>query len=286
MERKIFDTPPASVALFVTCMVDMIYPRVGMATVDLLEEQGVKVVFPEEQTCCGQPAFNSGYHEEAMRMAHHFLDVFYPLVERQTVEAIVAPSGSCVTMTSHFYTHLLKEPRYRQQAHHLSSITFELTEFLVDVLHVSHLEAQPAGKVTYHACCHLLRELGVNDQPRQLLANSQLDIVEMEGSEECCGFGGLFAVKNEPISTAMGNAKLDYIQASGADRVVMCDVSCMTHLQGLIQRQQRPCQAMHIAEVLANRRLAEPQNVSQDDTEAELPEGRGMPRRWQDIASD
>ncbi len=286
MERQTFDSPPRRVALFVTCMVDMIYPRVGMATVELLEEQGVEVVFPEDQTCCGQPAFNAGYHEEAARMAHHFLDVFHPLVEQQTVEAIVAPSGSCVTMTSHFYAHLLKDSRYRRQAQHLSGITFELTEFLVDVLHVSHLEAQSTGKVTYHACCHLLRELGVDRQPRQLLANSRLDLVDMEGSEECCGFGGLFAVKNEPISTAMGNAKLNYIQASGADQVVMCDVSCMTHLQGLLHRQQRACQAMHIAEVLAQRQAQSPQHDALRDPAPDSPPEPDVPRRWQDIALD
>ncbi len=286
MERQTFASPPKRVALFVTCMVDMIYPQVGIATVDLLEEQGVQVVFPEDQTCCGQPAFNAGYHEEAARMAHHFLDVFYPLVAQQTVEAIVAPSGSCVTMTSHFYTHLLQDPRYRQQAEHLSRVTFELTEFLVDVLHVSHLEARSDGKVAYHACCHLLRELGVDRQPRQLLANSPLDLADMEGSTECCGFGGLFAVKNEPISTAMGNAKLNYIQASGADQVVMCDVSCMTHLQGLMQRQQRPCQARHIAEVLAQRQAGSRPREAAGDRAPQAPEEPDVPRRWQDIASD
>ncbi len=286
MERKTFAAPPRRVALFVTCMVDMIYPQVGIATVDLLEAQGVDVIFPPAQTCCGQPAFNAGYHAEATRMARHFLDVFHPLVAENTVDAIVAPSGSCVTMTSHFYAHLLQEPLYRQQAQHLSRVTFELTEFLVDVLQVSHLDVQATGKVTYHACCHLLRELQVDRQPRQLLANSGLDVVEMEGSTECCGFGGLFAVKNEPISTAMGNAKLNYIQASGAEQVVMCDVSCMTHLQGLMQRQQQPCQARHIAEVLVQRTPpASHTGVGQetDPTEDTMP---AKPRRWQDIATD
>lgn len=282
--------PPAKVALFVTCMVDMMYPRVGIAAVELLERCGLEVVFPEGQTCCGQPAFNAGYRAEAVQMAEHFLDVFYPLAEQGAVDAIVAPSGSCSTMTRHFYAQILEEAgrsARREQAQRLAAITFELTEFLVDVLHVRRLPCRYPGKVTYHACCHLLREMQVDAQPRQLLANSGLDFVEMEGREECCGFGGLFAVKNEPISTAMGNAKLDYIEASGADAAVMCDVSCMTHLQGLMQRQGRNCRAMHIAEVLAS--PADAAGNAGPDAAPEPPadaDGAPRPRRWQDIAAD
>lgn len=292
MEHRIFDTPPGTVALFVTCMVDMMYPQVGVAAVELLERHGVRVVFPEAQTCCGQPAFNAGYHDEAAAMARHFLEVFFPLVEKGEVEAIVVPSGSCGTMTSHFYAHLLHEaaePRLEAQARALGRVTFELTQFLVDVLKVDHLDCSFPGQVTYHACCHLLRELRVHRQPRRLLANSPLDFVEMEGSEECCGFGGLFAVKNEPISTAMGNAKLDYIEASGAETVVMCDVSCMTHLQGLAQRQQRACRALHIAEVLA----AQESGTADSAPPAPVPEAQpqagesdSAPRRWQDITAE
>lgn len=291
MKRKNFPTPPQRVALFVTCMVDMIYPRVGRATVELLEACGLEVVFPEAQTCCGQPAFNAGYHDEARAMAHHFLDTFHPLVRDGQVEAIVAPSGSCVTMTSHFHAQVLAEagePAAARQAAELSAVTFELTEFLVDVMGAPRLESTYPGRVTYHDCCHLLRELGVSQQPRQLLANSGVDWVEMEGSEECCGFGGLFAVKNEPISTAMGTVKLRQVEACGAGTVSMCDVSCMTHLQGLMDRQGREFRARHIAEVLAARAGARPATPTADaspqpPSDAEETEA---PRRWQDIHTD
>lgn len=292
MKRNLFASPPQKVALFVTCMVDMMYPQVGIATVELLEEQGLEVVFPEGQTCCGQPAFNSGYNDEAVKMATHFLDVFFPLLDRGEVEAIVVPSGSCGTMTSHFYTQLLQEAGERQyltQAEKLSKVTFELTEFLVDVLGVQDLDCGYKGKVTYHACCHLLRELKIDQQPRQLLSRSGVDFVEMEGSAECCGFGGLFAVKNEPISTAMGQAKLKFAEGSGADIVTMCDVSCMTHIQGLMQRQQSSQRAMHIAELLNQRARAdslERQPVQVDSSRPDPMQSIDNPRRWQDINTD
>ncbi len=287
MHRKSFPTPPSRVALFVTCMVDMMYPQVGIASVELLERQGVEVVFPEDQTCCGQPAFNSGYHTEAVQMATHFLEVFAPLLETGAVEAIVVPSGSCGTMVSHFYLPLLQEaghPEQQAQAAALATVTFELTEFLVDVLQVRELPCGFSGKVTYHACCHLLRELRVDRQPRQLLQHSNLDFVEMEGSAECCGFGGLFAIKNEPISTAMGQAKLQYVAGSGADVVTMCDVSCMTHIQGLMHRQQSGQRAMHIAELLNQRPAAVPRPQAAPVPAADSP---SVPsRRWQDIKAE
>ena len=286
MHRKTFVSPPSKVALFVTCMVDMMYPRVGIAAVELLERQGVEVVFPEGQTCCGQPAFNAGYHEEAVQMATHFLDVFCPLLEKGDIEAVVVPSGSCGAMTRHFYLSLLQDAgirSYPARAEALAAVTFELTEFLVDVLKVQDLPCGYPGKVTYHACCHLLRELRVDRQPRQLLRQSGVNLVEMEGSAECCGFGGLFSVKNEPISTAMGKAKLQYVAGSGADVVAMCDVSCMTHVQGLMHRQQSRQRAMHIAELL-NLRSGEVHDTR--PTPSAPSSGAppvGFSRRWQDI---
>jgi L-lactate dehydrogenase complex protein LldE len=154
INKKHFQSPPRRVALFVTCMVDMIYPEVGMATVELLERHGVEVVFPTEQTCCGQPAFNAGYRDEARVLARHFVDVFEPLVRRGQVDAIVAPSGSCATMTSHFYSVLFEdsgEKTWQARAEGLASVTFELTEFLVDVLGVADTGAHFGGKITYHA---------------------------------------------------------------------------------------------------------------------------------------
>jgi L-lactate dehydrogenase complex protein LldE len=247
------------VALFVTCMVDMLYPQVGISTVRLLERYGVEVVFPEEQTCCGQPAFNAGFRSEARILARRFLDIFAPLVESGEVEAIVAPSGSCVTMTSHFYAAPFEggadddggDAATRQRAASLAAITFELTEFLTDVLGVTETGATYNGTLTYHACCHLLRELGVDEQPRTLLnALAGERFVDLPGAEECCGFGGLFALKNAPISSAMGNRKVRNIVESGADVVALCDVSCMTHINGLLERQGHRARAIHIAELL------------------------------------
>jgi L-lactate dehydrogenase complex protein LldE len=170
--KKKFAAPPRRVALFVTCMVDMLYPEVGMAAVELLERQGIEVVFPEEQTCCGQPAFNAGYRDEAIVLARRFVDIFEPLVRSGRVDAVVAPSGSCVTMTTHFYDLLFADQDdtgYRARTATLAAATFELTEFLVDVLGVTDVGARFPGKVTYHACCHLLRELGIDRQPHALL---------------------------------------------------------------------------------------------------------------------
>ncbi|MEZ4663302.1 MAG: (Fe-S)-binding protein [Caldilineaceae bacterium] len=254
MQKKQFETPPHRVALFVTCMVDMMYPEVGLATVELLERHGVEVVFPEEQTCFGQPAFNAGFRAEASQLARRFIDVFWPLVYSGHVQAIVAPSGSCTTMTRHFYATLLESVGAREayrRAEELAGITFELTEFLVDVLGVTDVGARFAGKLTYHACCHLLRELRVDQQPRALLDNiANAELTELEGAEECCGFGGLFAIKNAGISTAMGQRKTQNLAISGADVVALCDVSCMTHINGLLSRQGQRCRAVHIAQVL------------------------------------
>jgi L-lactate dehydrogenase complex protein LldE len=282
IHRKHFDKPPRKVALFVTCMVDMIYPEVGMATAELLERLGLEVVFPYEQTCCGQPAFNAGYRDEARALAHRFIDIFEPLVKQGVVEAIVAPSGSCTTMTSHFYSAaLFEEPAnsaLRQRAENLASVTFELTEFLVDVLGITRTNSHFEGKLTYHACCHLLRELGIDEQPRALLANIEgAELIELPGAEECCGFGGLFSVKNANISTAMGQRKCINLAQSGADVVALCDVSCMTHLNGLLSRQSQHCRAIHIAEILNN----------QVDVASTAPAQEAAPppkpRRWQDI---
>jgi len=257
------------VALFVTCMVDALYPRVGQAAVDLLEEHGATVLVPERQTCCGQPAFNAGYRNEARRMARHFLDVFVPLVENGEIDAIVAPGGSCVAMVKHFFQVLFAEPGHegdRARAARLQPITYELTQYLVDMLGVERISTCCPGKLTYHACCHLLRELGVDDQPRKLLAAvDEAEIVGLSGSDDCCGFGGLFAIKNAELSTAMGRRKTRNIRESEADTVVMNDVSCMTHINGLLEREGQSCRAVHIAEVLTARADSSAKKVSSDD---------------------
>ncbi|RME51658.1 MAG: (Fe-S)-binding protein [Caldilineae bacterium] len=281
MQKRVFETPPRRVALFVTCMVDMMYPGVGIAATELLERQGIEVIFPLEQTCCGQPAFNAGYRDEARVLARRFLSVFGPLVENGSVDAIVAPSGSCVTMTSHFYQVLFEEVNDRAELHlaqRVAAATFELTEFLVDVLHVDQRLARLEGVVTYHPCCHLYRELGVDEQPRKLLANVEgAEFVELPEAEDCCGFGGLFAVKNDSISAAMGRRKVANLAKSGADVVALCDVSCMTHINGILRREGINCRAVHIAEILNGQlgsRLRPP-----EEPEPPRPD---HPRRWQD----
>ena len=281
MRKKSFLTPPRRVALFVTCMADMLYPSVGIAATELLERQGIEVFFPLEQTCCGQPAFNAGYRDEARVLARRFLQVFGPMVENGSVQAIVAPSGSCATMTSHFYDVLFEDSNerpLRQLAQRLASVTFELTEFLVDVLGVTDTRARLDGKITYHPCCHLLRELGIDAQPRALLASVEgAQIVPLPDATDCCGFGGLFAVKNAGISGAMGRRKADNLAKSGADLVAMCDVSCMTHINGILSREKINCRAVHIAEILNGQlgsRLHPPAQ--------EAPLAADHPRRWQD----
>lgn len=280
MQKKEFTAPPKRVALFVTCMVDMLYPEVGMATVELLERQGIEVVFPPEQTCCGQPAFNGGYRDEARPLARRFVDIFEPLVRSGQVDALVAPSGSCVAMTTHFYDILFEhDPLYRQRAAILASVTFELTEFLVDVLGVTDLGAHFDGKLAYHASCHLLRELQVDRQPRTLLDHvAGAEQVALTGSDECCGFGGLFAVKNAAISSAMGRRKSQNLAASEADVAVLCDVSCMTHINGLLERQGQHCRAVHIAELLTNEvEVTDRPPVNKGTDSRQAPS-----RRWQD----
>jgi L-lactate dehydrogenase complex protein LldE len=280
MQKKEFLVPPRRVALFVTCMVDMLYPEVGTATVELLERQGLEVMFPDEQTCCGQPAFNAGYRDEARTLARRFVDVFEPLVRSGQVDALVAPSGSCVAMTTHFYDVLFeRDPSYRARAGILASVTFELTEFLVDVLGVTEVGAHFDGKLTYHASCHLLRELGIDRQPRALLEHvAGAEQVALTGAEDCCGFGGLFAVKNAPISSAMGRRKTQNLAAADADVVTLCDVSCMTHINGLLSRQGQHCRAVHIAQLLANEVEVSPRQGAPPTTiNKETPS-----RRWQD----
>jgi L-lactate dehydrogenase complex protein LldE len=239
-------------------MVDQLYPEVGMAAVELLERQGVEVVFPDAQTCCGQPAFNAGYRGEAREMARHFLDVFWPLLDQGAVDAIVAPSGSCVAMVKNHYPIMFEnsmDDRYLRQSIDVANATYELTQYLVDELGVEDTDSSFASKLTYHPCCHLLRELHVDSQPRRLLANVRdAHLIDLPDADECCGFGGLFAIKNAAISTEIGRRKVKNIQASGADLVVVNDVSCLTHLNGILEREGKSQRARHIAEVLRETR--------------------------------
>jgi L-lactate dehydrogenase complex protein LldE len=196
------------------------------------------------------------------------------------VDAVVAPSGSCTAMTTHFYDVLFEhDPAYRARTELLAAATFELTEFLVDVLGVTDTGAHFQGKLTYHASCHLLRELGIDRQPRALLAGIEgANIVALEGDTDCCGFGGLFALKNSEISTAMGRRKTQHLAESDADVVALCDVSCLTHINGLLSRQAQRCRAVHIAQLLVNEVDVQPRSTA----ETKAPTAEPPSRRWQD----
>ncbi len=189
--------PPRRVSLFVTCLVDLLYPRVGLATVALLEDAGVAVDFPPSQTCCGQPAFNTGYPDEARRVAVTLLDAM------EGVEAVVAPSGSCTAMVRTHYPHLFEGTKHERRALDLAARTFELSEFLVDVLEFDRVPGAWHGKVTYHDSCHGLRELGLAGQGRRLLDGIEgLELIEMAWPDRCCGFGGAFSLRLPEVATA------------------------------------------------------------------------------------
>jgi L-lactate dehydrogenase complex protein LldE len=239
------------VSFFVTCIVDMIYPHSGMAAVEVLERIGCSVDFPMAQTCCGQLGFNGGYRAEARRVARQFLRAF------ADSELIVTPSGSCAAMVRRYYPELFADdPVLLPQAERLASITWELTEFLVDGLGIADLGVrlvQPRT-VAMHDSCHGLRGLGIQRQPRALLANiGNLTVVEMPDSDRCCGFGGLFAVKMPEISGAMLDEKVQSILSSPIDAVVTCDASCLTHINGGLSRKGSAVHVYHVAEVLAGR---------------------------------
>jgi L-lactate dehydrogenase complex protein LldE len=235
-----------SVTLFIQCLVDALYPEVGQAMVDLFERLNVTVNIPLDQTCCGQPAFNSGYRREAATAARRFIRIF------ESAEVIVCPSGSCVNMVKHHYPSLFKdEPEWRKRAEKVSAKTFELTQYLVDELKITDVGAKFKGTVTYHDSCHLLRNLGVADQPRQLISSiKDIKFVEMSASEKCCGFGGTFSVKYADISTAILEEKVDNIIATRADVVVGCDMSCLMNIQGMLSRRNSAIKTMHIVQLL------------------------------------
>ncbi len=235
------------IQLFVTCLVDNLFPDIGEDVVTVLERAGVEVEVPPGQTCCGQPAFNGGFLDEAREMALHFLDVF-----ADTEGPIVAPSGSCAAMVIHHYPELFEEdPANLARAQAVAARVREFSQFLVDDLGLSYAGGEP-GTYTYHPSCHLTRELGVRAQPELLLDSiPDAERVELPDAEACCGFGGLFAVKMPEVSAAMMQHKLDTIEASGADVCVTCDASCMMHLNGGLIHQGKKPVVKHIAQVLA-----------------------------------
>ena len=216
---------------------------------DVLERLGYETDFPEAQTCCGQPAFNSGYVADARKVAGHFLETF------RDAEHIVVPSGSCTSMITHHFEDIFAQDSKRlEDAHRMAPRVWEFSRFLLEVAQVEDVGARFDGAVTYHDSCHALRELRIKDGPRRLLAQVQgLELREMEAAEECCGFGGTFSVKFPEVSGAMARTKIDSIRKTGAGTVVSIDSSCLMQLQGVINRAGLPIRTMHLAEVLASR---------------------------------
>ena len=236
-----------TVQLFITCIVDTLYPETGEAVVRVLNRAGMRVEFPAEQTCCGQPAFNAGMRQQARQMAQFTMQIL-----EKTSGRIVIPSGSCAAMIRHGYLELFRDdPVWYQRAKMLAERTVELTEFLVDTLGVVDLGASCHAKIAYHPSCHLSRDLGVIKPPRQLLeAVKGARLIELPESQDCCGFGGLFSIEHPSVSKAMLDRKIQNFEKSGAELLVACDSGCLTHINGgLHRRGLQPC-GLHIADIL------------------------------------
>ena len=232
--------------LFIPCLIDQFYPNVAVSMCRILKRLGIEYVYLPEQTCCGQPAFNTGYHAKSRELAERFLRIFEP------AETIVAPSGSCISMTKIFYPKLDLSQQSRAVMERLGPRMFEFSDFLVRELGIVDVGARFNGKVTYHDSCHLLRELKIEEQPRQLIRHVQgAEFVELDDSQSCCGFGGTFAVKFADVSTAMGGDKADAIERSGADVVVANDASCLMQIAGVLSRRNSRIVPMHLTELLA-----------------------------------
>lgn len=237
-----------TVQLFITCIVDTLYPEIGEAVVRVLKRAGVKPEFPTGQTCCGQPAFNAGERQQARAMAAHTIRVF-----ENTSGPIVIPSGSCAAMIRHHYPELFAgDPQWLPRANAMAERVYEFSEFLVDQLGIIDVGARFPHKITYHASCHLNRELGVDRQPRALLAKvKEAELVELPSATDCCGFGGVFSLEHPELSAAMLERKIANIDASGAPLVVSCDAGCITNINGGLHRRGKTQRVLHIAEVLA-----------------------------------
>jgi L-lactate dehydrogenase complex protein LldE len=230
----------------VTCLADVFYPEVGEKIVHLLRGLGVTVDFPAGQTCCGLPLFNSGYHADAAAVARRTIAIF------RDAEQVVVPSGSCAWMVKHEYPGLMTDPADRTAAERLAGRTHELSQFLVKRLGVRRFRSAVGGRLTYHDSCHLLRGLHETEGPRALLRElAGSEFVELPGGDECCGFGGSFAVRLPEVSTAILDKKLANVEATGADAVVACDAGCLMQMRGGLSRRGSRVRALHLAEVLA-----------------------------------
>lgn len=235
------------IQLFVPCFVDQLYPSVAFNMVKVLEKAGCTVTYNANQTCCGQPAFNAGFWGEAKDVCNKFIQDF------SGSDYIVAPSASCVGFVKNYYQKLYESSAQQQTVKKLSERIYELSDFLVNVLKVEDLGAQFNGKVTYHDSCAALRECKLKEEPRKLLRQVKgLELIEMADNETCCGFGGSFAVKFEPISIAMGDQKITNASATEAEYIISTDMSCLMHIDGCIKHKGNGLQVLHLADVLAS----------------------------------
>ncbi len=238
------------IALFVTCLADGLFPSVGQATVRVLERLGHEVVFPDRQTCCGQMHTNTGYQREALPLVRHHVEVFEPY------DVVVAPSGSCVGSVRHQHAMVARragDTTLADRAAAVAACTYELSELLVDVLGIEDVGAHFPHRVTYHPTCHSLRMLGVQDKPLRLLrAVRGIDLVELPDADQCCGFGGTFAIKNADTSTAMLADKMRHVLSTGAEVVSAGDASCLMHIGGGLSRLRTGTRTLHLAEILAS----------------------------------
>lgn len=236
-----------NVQLFIPCFVDQLYPQTAFNMVKVLEKLGCTVSYNTNQTCCGQPAFNAGFQDECKDVATKFLKDF------SGTDYVIAPSASCTGFVRNYYGKIFDNSSLHNDVKDLQKRTYEFSEFLVDVLKAETVGAKLEGKATYHDSCAALRECKIKEAPRKLLKNVEgLELVEMNDVETCCGFGGTFAVKFEPISIAMADQKVNNALATGAQYMISTDLSCLMHLEGYIQKKGHGIRTLHIADVLAN----------------------------------
>lgn len=238
------------VSLFVTCLVDQLWSSIGTSTVAVLQRAGCEVEFDDRQTCCGQPAFNTGYRKEARQVAKRFIEVF----EESKADAIVSPSGSCTAMVHHFSELFSEEPQWLERAQAIAARTHELSSFLIRVLKIEDVGASWRGRLAWHDACHGLRDLNIKLEPRRLIRNVRgAEFIEIENAESCCGFGGTFSVKYPEISLAILDQKIEAIEHAGVQAVVSGDASCLMQIGGRLSRKGSHVRVMHLAELLAAR---------------------------------
>jgi L-lactate dehydrogenase complex protein LldE len=245
---RIYPEKPKAVYFFGTCLVDLFYPQAGVAGIELLQREGIKVIFPQAQSCCGQPAFNNGHRKDALAVARLQLGLFPKDIP------VVLPSGSCAGMMHKHYPELFEGEADHDQACNLAARVFELTDFLLNVVNIQFEDKGDPLKITWHPSCHSQREMGVREQPKELIKRlKNVEFIELKREKECCGFGGTFAVKQPEISAAMVTDKVDDIEATGAKKLISGDCGCLLNITGHMEHRESTISGQHIAEFLWER---------------------------------